>query len=195
MSRQVTVSLAAAVIAAAALVIASVAYVARTGRAAEATDAQGVSGDRAESRRALDFTDEELRDVVDAIQIYTMAKELGLSESQLAQVASKWRKLVDTRRAFWSERGERLDRLTEVVELQEADGSASAEGIASAVESFRSEDVAFWSAYWETEQALLGVLDGEQVARYLVLSSSQARGTRCLMHLLERARDPDGAER
>ena len=189
--------MAAAAIAAACLVIASVAYVARAGRDAEAvasSAADGASGQKAESRRALDLSDEELRSVVDAIQIHMMTEELGLSESQLAQVLPRWRKLADTRRAFWTERGERLDRLTEVVELHEAGGAEPAEGMAAAVESFRSEDAAFWTAYWETEQALLSVLDGEQAARYLVLSSRQPRQTRLLLRLLTRARDLDGSE-
>lgn len=191
MSRQVTVSLAAAVVAAACLVIVSIAYVARAGRGADG-DASSTdvapSGPKAGPRRALELSDDELTDVVDGIQVYTMAKELGLTEAQLVGVLPKWRELAQTRRAFWVERGKRLERLSEVL-----NGGGSDEAISMAVESFRGEDEAFWSGYRRLEGALLGVLSPEQRGRYLLLSSDQPRHASRLLRLLKRARDPDGA--
>jgi len=182
-------------LAAVCLGVASVAYVARAGR--DSTDAKssevpGAERHRSGDRRGLDFGEDELGDVVDAIQLYTMARELDLGEEQRVRFLLKWRKLVDMRRAFWEQRKKRLDGLALVSEGHDAapgdeDGSTLREILAA----FRGQDDAFWSEHRATEDALLGVLTPRQQMRYVVLSSRHRAQTRRLWRLLNRMIAPD----
>ncbi|MBT7096902.1 hypothetical protein HN937_05975, partial [Candidatus Poribacteria bacterium] len=132
------------------VIIASGAFIAQAGRDDSPPPADPTSAQTPEP--VLDLSDDELREVVQVLNLYTLEKELALTDDQLVRVLPKWRRLLEMRREFWGDRRDRLDGLRDTLAAYEAEQSGSGEtGLGLAVDTFRQVDKTFLAEYSELE--------------------------------------------
>ena len=129
---------------------------------------------------SLDLNDAEIREIVDIAQLYTLEKELGLSEDQLMRVLPKWRQLVEKRSQFWGERRTRREQLESALVGARGDDAR----LRQALSAFRSEEDEFWSVHRKIEDEILAELTIEQQVRYKLIDSEQGRRTSRLIRAL-----------
>ena len=183
------------------VVVGSAALIAQAGR--DDTPAPSDSSKTVMPKKATDkylnLSDDELQEVVQVLNLYTLEKELALSDDQLVRVLPKWRQLLEMRREFWGERGERLGELRGALHRYGApdaavDASRMDEDLDEVVGAFRAEDDAFWSRYRQVELSILAELDAAQKVQYILIDSDQGRRTRRLVGTLKRINRPPQPE-
>ncbi len=150
---------------------------------------------RKPQERLLDLSEEEFDEVVQVLNLYTLEKDLELSDDQLVRVLPKWRQLMTMRRDFWGKRRERLGGLRETLEQHKAPGTSLGPAeLDVVVGSFRGEDDAFWGKYREVELSILAELTPGQKVMYILVDSEQGRRTGRLVRTLKRINRPQQPE-
>ncbi len=175
------------------VIIASGAFIAQAGR-----DDSPPPADTRAARNPdpiLNLSDDELSEVVQVLNLYTLEKELELTDDQLVRVLPKWRRLLEMRREFWRDRRSRLDGLREQVTVyKEEQSDRDEEVLGLAVDNFRREDDTFWAGYRKIEVELLADLAPPQKIQYLLIDSEQGRRTSRLVKTLRRINRPPQPE-
>jgi len=172
------------------VVAGSVAFIAQAGRddTSPPPDTSKAAATKPAPEKFLNLSDDELREVVQVLNLYTLEKELALSDDQLVRVLPKWRQLLEMRREFWGDRRDRLDDLRGVLTTHEEDAAST--DLDGVVDGFRGEDDAFWGRYRKIEVSILAELTSAQKVRYILIDSEQGRRTRRLVGTLKRINRP-----
>jgi hypothetical protein len=143
----------------------------------------------------LNLSEGEFDEVVQVLNLYTLEKDLVLTDDQLVRVLPKWRQLMEMRRGFWGDRRERLGELRHALARQDdPDTSLDSNELDLVVGAFRGEDDTFWGRYREVELSILAELEPVQKVRYILVDSEQGRRTRRLVGTLRRINRPPQAE-
>jgi hypothetical protein len=135
----------------------------------------------------LNLTDDELREVVQVLNLYTLDKDLGLTDDQLVHVLPKWRGLTEMRREFWHDRKHRVDALRQALDAHQSDpANADETALDVDVDSFHQVDSEFWGQHAALRFSLLDLLTPAQKVAFILLEGEQGSRSRRVMRALRR---------
>lgn len=175
------------------ILIGSGAFIAQAGR-----DDSVPSPDSAKPKKpdpVLSLTDDELQEVVQVLNLYTLDKDLALTEDQLVRVLPKWRRLVEMRQEFWRDRRDRLGALKVTLAAHEAEGSDLDETeLGLAVDRFHAVEEAFWTEHIALRFEMLDALTPAQKVKYILIEGEQRRRASRLVKALKSINRPPQPE-
>lgn len=139
------------------------------------------------------LSEEEMRALVQTLEVWTLSERIGLTEEQLLRMIPKRRQLVQMREGFWKTRKDRIAKLSAVAEKP---GVTDAE-LTGAISQFHKEDDAFWQQHKRLDDALMVELKPSQQVRYIIYDSQPPHIRRMMRALrqLGQIREQDIAAR
>lgn len=164
---------------------ASAAFVDRSARSEKKVEKQTPPSPPPEGMPKL--SEDEMRDIVNILEFWTLTDKLELSDAQLISLIPKYRRLKAMRERFWQSRPDRYRALEE--QMKSAGTNATPEKDAqlrAAFEAFEKENRNFWQEHEKARQEILKELTPRQQIAYLIWESESPRKVDRILRALRR---------
>jgi len=133
------------------------------------------------------LSEEEIRDVVNVLELWTLTDQLDLTDAQLASLMPKYRRLKTMRERFWQSRGERARALGELLKNTPPTPTAEQNAqLQAAFEAFQKENDTFWSEDRKAREEIFKELNPRQRVALLLWESESPRKTGRMLRALRR---------
>lgn len=133
------------------------------------------------------LSEDEMRDVVNVLEFWTLTDKLELSDAQLVSLIPKYRRLKAMRERFWQSRPERYRALEEQMKRAGANPAPEQNAqLRTAFEAFEKESQSFWQEHEKARQEILKELTPRQQVAYLIWESESPRKANRILRALRR---------
>jgi hypothetical protein len=172
--------------------VASAAYLDRSDRAAHVEKTK--ASEKPTTSQRSDFSndmaklsEDEIRDVVNVLEFWTLTDKLDLTDSQLVSLIPKYRRLKAMRERFWQSRPDRYRALeTQRDQYGPTPTPEQNAQLRAAFDAFQKENDTFWSEHEKVRQAILNELTPRQQIAYLIWESESPRKTGRVLRALRK---------